>query len=138
MRNSIYNKNNKLPSSTNPFSLWHTVENNQKCNKFTSEIAQLCMTNEQDKRWILCVDGNDSEVYRLAESVDKSKFLRVNGQQNKIPFDKIQSTLLKGNCSTIVLCDPAFSPQELRTLQLCAVQGQTKVIVLNNSKPTMH
>jgi len=86
----------------------------------------------------LCVDSEESDLLELAKSIDTSKLLRVNGQNKSISFDKIQRTLLKGNCSTVVLCESKFSAQELRSLRICAKRGNTQCIVVNKQKPQLH
>ncbi len=142
MKQTICNKNNMLAKETSSNMIkrnaWLRIENN-KSNRFVSnELIDVCRTQQQDKRWILCVDGNDSDVYQLAEHLDSNKLLRVNGQHKSVGFDKIQRTLLKGNCSTVVLCDPDFTAQQLRSLQICAQRGNTKCIIVNKHCQQLH
>lgn len=142
MFNNINNKNSKLKaidaglhSHSQP---WLQIANAEEGNFFANELVQVCRSKQQDKRWILCVDSNEKAVLQLAEQVDKNKLLRVNGQHKSVEFEKIQRTLLKGNCSTVVLCDSQFSAQQLRSLQICAERGNTQCIVINKINQQLH
>ncbi|KGJ99613.1 hypothetical protein [Thalassotalea sp. ND16A] len=117
---------------------WFKVETVNDDAFFSADLAKVCIKNQQQKRWILCVDGDDSRVQSLAKSIDKSKLLRVNGQHQPIAFDKIARALLKGNCSTVILCDPQLSEEQLLMLQSCAKHGKTECIVVKNTPKQLH
>ncbi|MDG1734105.1 MAG: hypothetical protein P8M49_04075 [Thalassotalea sp.] len=132
------NLNDELATINSAINNWLSVENNNSNTFFADKLVKVCQSKQQDKRWILCVDSEESDLLELAKSIDTSKLLRVNGQNKSISFDKIQRTLLKGNCSTVVLCESKFSAQELRSLRICAKRGNTQCIVVNKQKPQLH
>lgn len=126
---------NEFASSSIVINNWLSVENNSSNTFFADKLVKVCQAKQQDKRWILCVDSEESDLLELAKSIDTSKLLRVNGQKKSISFDNIQRTLLKGNCSTVVLCESKFTEQQLRALRICAKRGNTQCIVVNKQKP---
>lgn len=79
------------------------------------------------------INPENELISQLVETgtVDISKVLRVSPQKNPIDINKIQKTLLRGNCSVVVLCNTEFSELEMQTLLACAEKGNTHCIVLN-------
>ncbi|MEW6998599.1 hypothetical protein AADZ86_12960 [Colwelliaceae bacterium BS250] len=142
MQNTLTNKNKALglgfTHTNNHSDTWLKIADDTKDNFFANELVQVCHSKQQDKRWILCVDSDDKDLLQLSKQVDKNKLLRVNGQHKNVEFDKIQRALLRGNCSTVVLCDTKFSAQQLRSLQICAQRGNTQCIIVNKAKQQLH
>ncbi|WOH38667.1 hypothetical protein RI844_05470 [Thalassotalea fonticola] len=138
MNNSIALKNSNLNTNIKLNQTWFNIKHVDNEQFFSSDLAKVCAKNQKQKRWILCVDGDESSLQTLAENVDTSKILRVNGQRQPIAFDKIARALLKGNCSTVILCDHDFSERQLMMLQSCARQGNTECIVVNKKQNQLH
>ncbi|WNC73781.1 hypothetical protein RGQ13_07260 [Thalassotalea psychrophila] len=138
MNKSITIKNSNLNANIGLNQSWFKIKHVDNEQFFSNDLAEVCAKNQQQKRWILCVDSDESSLQTLADTVDKSKILRVNGQHQPIAFDKIARTLLKGNCSTVILCDHDFSERQLMMLQSCAKQGNTECIVVNKKQNQLH
>lgn len=102
-----------------------------------NEIAKICRRNQQQKRWILCINSNNKQLKQLAEDIDTSKLLRVGGHHN-ISLEHIKQTLLKGNCSTVVIYHSNFAHKQLMELQHCAQIGNTQCIISTQGGKTLH
>ena len=142
MNNDILNNNNNLKNirniDNNYNNPWFQVRSIDSNDFYTNELIEKCTKNQQQKRWILCIDGDEMCVQSLAANIDRSKLLQVNGQHQPVAFDKIARALLKGNCSTVILCDPQFTEQQMLMLQSCAKHGNTECIIINKSKKNLH
>mgnify|MGYP002280657029 CR=1 FL=1 len=140
MATSYSNKINQLTSyscnnATNIAWLDIRNLNNSECVK--DEFINICQQHHRDKRWILMIAPQDKDIAYLNKSdqVNHGKILRVNSQ--KVKLTNIESTLAKGNCSAVVLCNADFGQQQLSLFNACAKQGNTQCIVLTNST-TLH
>ncbi len=141
MQNHNHYKNNNLESQaaiSTPINNWLKVTNITEIGHHKDKISSICRKYQQQKRWILCVNGNDQQMRQLAKQVDKSKLLRVNGQKSDVSFEQIKEVLIKGNCSTVVLYQSAYNQQQLLTLQQCAQLGNTQCVVINCHANTLH
>lgn len=105
---------------------------------YHADILNVCKRNQLQKRWILCVDGKEAYVQQLAKNIDKSKLLRVNGHHQPIGFDKVARALLKGNCSTVILCETNFTTEQIDILKGYARQGNTQCILVNSTTSQLH
>lgn len=117
---------------------WVKVEQAHSSSFYRDTLAKVCLKNQQQKRWVLCVDGDDDDVLTLADNIDKSKFLRVQGHHQPVAFDKIARALLKGNCSTVILNNPQLTDSQIIILHSCAKQGNTECIIVNKTQPNLH
>ncbi|NMP16643.1 hypothetical protein [Thalassotalea sp. Y01] len=135
MNQQLLNKDAILNGHNNR---WLTITSPENAQAMTQDLALLCQHNQQQKRWILCVDSDDLDIQPLAEKIDCSKLLRVNGQHQPLAFEKIATTLLRGNCSTVIIWDQTFSESQLQMLQSCAKHGNTECIIVNSAKSVLH
>ena len=117
---------------------WVKVKQANSAKFYGETLAKVCLKNQQQKRWVLCVDGDDEDVLTLADNIDKSKFLRVQGHQQPVAFDKIARALLKGNCSTVILNNPQLTDSQIILLHSCAKQGNTECIIVNKAQSKLH
>ncbi len=135
MKTSYSNKFNQLTnySVNNTTKIaWLDIRNLTDPECVKDEFINICQQYHQDSRWILMVAPQDKDIAYLSKSdqVNHDKILRVNSQ--KVKLANIESTLAKGNCSAVVLCNADFGQQQLSLFNACAKQGNTQCIVLTN------
>lgn len=131
-------KNKQINNKFNSTHSWDGIALTNSSQADRDNLLNVCKINQRQKRWILCVDGKDADVQQLAEYIDQSKLLLVNGQHRPIAFDKIARALLKGNCSTVILCEENFSKKQIEKLKTCAQHGNTQCILLNQASTQLH
>lgn len=123
-------KKNDLSSSSN----WLTIKNSKYNVGLATEFVNICQQYDQDDRWILMIDPEEKDIILLNKSkqINRSKILRINSKKVKLDSKNIKTTLAKGNCSAIILCDTKFVQQQLFSFNQYAKQGNTQCIVLNS------
>jgi len=128
----IQNKNTDLSIKSH----WLTVKNSNYNLGLVNEFVDICQQYDQDERWILMIDPQEKDIALLNQSrqVNRSKILRINSKKVKLNSTNIKTTLAKGNCSAIILCNTQFAQQQLSSFNQYAKQGNTQCIVLNSSQ----
>jgi len=132
---SINNNHAIKPYLTEAYSKL-TVKNPNNKVSLANEFVNICQQYDQDERWILMIDPQEKDIAFLNQNkqINRSKILRVNSNKVKLDSKNIKSTLAKGNCSAIILCDSKFAKQQLTSFNQYAKQGNTQCIVLNSTQ----
>jgi len=124
-----------------------SVENHKE---LSSKYADICHQHEQEKKWVLFINPEESSLEQLANvhGVDISKVLCVSFKgKNKInnlldeksahlDIEQIQSVLSRGNCSAVILSNASFSTDEITALDSSARLGETQCVLLRNNRKT--
>ncbi|WP_371185351.1 hypothetical protein [Thalassotalea maritima] len=113
---------------------WLPIQADLKYSAIDFDINKVCKQNQHQRRWILCIDLESNDVQGLAKHVDHGKLLRVNGEGKPISFEKIMTTLQRGNCSTVIIGSAHFSQSQLAILQRCAEHGRTECIIKRQNR----
>ena len=122
---------------------YESAENNQE---LTFHYANICQQYNQDKKWVLFINPEESSLEQLAHThgVDISKVLCVSFKgKNKVKnllnehsahldIEQIKSVLCRGNCSAVILSNASFSEQELTALNSSAQSGETQCVILKH------
>ena len=106
-------------------------ESNDK--NFTKELSELCLTHQNNKKWILVIDDEKHTLSELSSQkiIDTSKILHINNRKVKVNANNIETALTKGNCSAIVLGRNNFQAEQLSYLSDCAKLSNTAFVVLD-------
>jgi len=129
--------NNKLIS--NNYTPWFNIENIETNSQITQLYNAICQQHKHEKKWILMINPEDETLETLAHvtNIDTSKILRVNIKENSLNLKSIKNTLIKGNCSAIIMSDTHLKSEEMSQLSYSAKQGKTQCILVNNAN-TVH
>ncbi|MEW6991724.1 hypothetical protein AADZ91_13705 [Colwelliaceae bacterium 6441] len=124
-------KKNELTQSPN----WIDIRNINNALQLSNQYEDICRQHKLNNKWILMVNPEDDSLALLSKSkrVDTSKILKINTNITKVNLQSIGSTLCKGNCSAVVLCNPSLKNEEIEQLKQYAEKGQTTCIVLTNN-----
>ncbi|MDN3651241.1 hypothetical protein QWY77_00390 [Thalassotalea ponticola] len=133
MNQAINNLNRSFYNSNR----WLTLASDQPHQTMTFDLLSRCSKNQQQKRWILCVGGDETDLQPLTKHIDHEKLLRVYPNLKPITFEQIVNALLRGNCSTIIIWDKQFNASQLDILKSSAKHGKTECIIVNHHK-TLH
>ncbi len=104
-----------------------------------NEYANICSQYRSTKRWIMMVDPEEESLEQLvlSESIDPTRVLKVNSRHHPVKLNNIERTLLKGNCSALILCNPKLKNNEVSQLTKMAAMSDTQCIILN-TKQKLH
>jgi cell division inhibitor SulA len=143
--NMSYNKNQGSPLHSGDWLQLANVNNHQE---LTSHYATICQQHDQEKKWVLFINPEESSLEQLAQThgVDISKVLCVSFKgKNKtqhlcdensahLDVDQIKKVLCRGNCSAVILSNANFSADDMVILDQSARVGETQCIVLKNQR----
>ncbi|TMM44765.1 hypothetical protein [Colwellia ponticola] len=121
-----------------------SVANHQE---LSSHYVTICQQYNQDKKWLLFINPEESSLEQLAQShgVDVSKVLCVSFKgKNKtnnltdinsahLDIEHIKNVLRRGNCSAVILSNASFDTDEIIALNDCARLGETRCVLLKNT-----
>ena len=62
----------------------------------------------------------------------------MNANKVNVNVEHIKKTLLKGNCSAMILSNAQFNQAEMNELSRCAALGKTQCIVLQQTTTKLH
>ena len=115
------------------------VRNINEKQTMAEEFVNICQQYEQDQRWVLMIDPQAADIAYLSENknINLAKILRVSSQKVKLDMANIKTTLAKGNCSAIILCNATLAEHQLLILDHYAKLGNTQCIILKNT-PVLH
>jgi cell division inhibitor SulA len=139
-------KFNTLNNSTNLSSTnkvnneqWLDIRNIENDGELSRHYANICQQHKLEKKWILMInpEGKSLEQLVINSNIDTSKILKINDKKVNLNLENIATALSKGNCSAVILRNTCFEKEQLSALMLCAKEGNTQCIVLNNSA-TIH
>lgn len=99
---------------------------------FTKALANICLSFQQKKKWILVINSATQSIKELANhiNIDSSKILNIDVNKIKVEFNNIELAVSKGNCSAIVLCEKSFSHQQIAQLKAKAENTKTSLVIL--------
>lgn len=146
--NSVNTLNNHVtctPLNKQSWLAYANAENNQE---LSSHYATICQQYEQDKKWVLFINPEESSLEQLANThgVDVSKVLCVSFKgKNKVNYllnehsahldiEQIKKVLCRGNCSAVILSNASFADDEITALDNCARLGETQCVLLKNQR----
>lgn len=125
--------NNKTPLRAN----WLQRTNVNNDFELSNQYAQICQQHEQEKKWVLFINPEESSIEQLAKThdIDVSKILMVNYKNSistntKIDLERVKSVLSKGNCSAVILSNTDFKNEEIAQLENSACEGKTQCVLL--------
>jgi len=118
---------------------WFDIKNMENNSQITQLYNAICQQHKHEKKWILMINPEDETLETLANvnNIDASKILRVNIKENKLNLKSIKNTLIKGNCSAVIMSDTHLKSDELSQLSFSAKKGKTHCILVNNAN-TLH
>ena len=98
----------------------------------TNEVANLCITHQNNRKWILVIDGEEQAISALnsQQEIDTSKILHINNRKVNVNANNIETALSKGNCSAVVLGKNNLQADQITYLNACAKQSNTTFVVL--------
>jgi len=104
-----------------------------------NEYANICSQYKSTERWIMMVDPEADSLEQLVmdHSIDPTRVLRVSSRHHPVKLNNIERTLLKGNCSALILCNPKLKSKEVSKLTKVVAQSDTQCIILN-TKHKLH
>jgi len=114
---------------------WCNVIRVKNSYDLSEKYQKICQNHHDDNKWILMINPeNDSlEQLSMMGKINPEKILKVNVNKVNINLEHIKNTLLKGNCSAIILSNAHYSQAELDEISRCAAIGKTQCILLQKS-----
>ncbi len=133
--NLALNSRIKTASKSALPSAWCNVIRVKNSYDLSEKYQNICQNHHDDNKWILMINPeNDSlEQLSMMGKINPEKILKVNANKVNISLEHIKSTLLKGNCSAIILSNAHYSQAELDEISRCAAIGKTHCILLQKS-----
>lgn len=109
------------------------LKNNVVDFKQANKITDLCLSHQQNKKWILLIDSDEKarDVISADNNIDKSKILHINSDKVRLSANNIETALSTGNCSAVVLLENNLQQEQLSHLNKCAQASNTTFMVLD-------
>jgi hypothetical protein len=129
-----YNKyNNTINAHISEVSIDSSLNTKSREQTLAEHVSSLCITHQASKKWILLIDDEEATVSALSNehSIDKSKILHINNRKVTVNANNIETALLKGNCSAIVLANNTFQQEQISHLSSYAAKTNTTFLVLD-------
>ena len=130
----------KTPSSFVSNKRWCNIIHVTSAVDLSEKYQSICQNHQIDGKWILMINPENESLDQLSTmgKIKPEKILKVNANKVNINLEHIKRTLLKGNCSAIILSNAQFSPVEMSELSSCASLGKTQCIVLQQTTTKLH
>ena len=129
--NNSFNKKSTLNAN------WIQLTNVNDDFELSSQYANICQQHEQEKKWILFINPEETSIEHLANNhgIDVSKVLMVNfkissNTEKNTDLEHVKSALSKGNCSAVILSNTNFKDEEISQLESSACEGKTQCVLL--------
>tara|TARA_R110000737_G_scaffold317535_1_gene328240 strand:- start:9994 stop:10464 length:471 start_codon:yes stop_codon:yes gene_type:complete len=113
-------------------SAWCNVIRVKNSYDLSEKYQNICQIHHNDNKWILMINPeNDSlEQLSMMGKINPEKILKVNVNKVNINLEHIKNTLLKGNCSAIILSNAHYNNAQLKEISRSAALGKTQCIIL--------
>lgn len=135
--NLLVNSLTKSTSITANKRQWCNIVNVKDVCDISDNYLSICQTHCADNKWILMINPDDKPLVQLSSEgkIDPAKILKVNANKVNVNFIHIKNTLLKGNCSAIILAKTEFNQKQIAELSTYAEQGKTQCILVQQTMP---
>jgi len=140
----VLNKNNNN-LTTNPIvkqarksstpNAWCNIIRVNSSGDLSEKYQDICQNHHNDNKWILMINPENDSLDQLSNmgKINPEKILKVNANKVNISLEHIKNTLLKGNCSAMILSNAHYNKAQLQEISRCAAQGKTQCIILQKS-----
>ena len=129
--NSVMDKPREINLSTP----WCNVVQVNSAYDLSEKYQNICQNHHAANKWILMINPENESLEQLSNlgKIDPAKILKVNANKVNVSFEHIKNTLLKGNCSAMILSDTNYSQVQLKEISRCAALGKTQCILLQKA-----
>ena len=129
---------NKQEAVNDP-TLWLNVKELSNENSIAEQYSKFYSQYHVKNKWILMInpENNSFDNMQNLPKENLSRILRVHSNKVNVKIENIETALLKGNCSAVILNNTSFNSEELAQLYKSAKKGNTQCIILNN-KASIH
>ena len=129
---------NKQEAVNDP-TLWLNVKELSNENLLAEQYSKIYSQYQVKNKWILMInpENNSFDNMQNIPKENLSRILRVHSNKVNVKIENIETALLKGNCSAVILNNTSFNSEELAQLYKSAKKGNTQCIILNN-KASIH
>lgn len=126
--------------SLNKVKRWCNIIHVTSAIDLSEKYQRICQKHYADNKWILMINPENEPLDQLSNMgrINPEKILQVNASKVTVNFYHIKKTLLKGNCSAIILSNAQFNQVEMAELSRCAALGQTQFILLQRGTEKLH
>ena len=124
---------NKQEAVNDP-TLWLNVKELSNENLLAEQYSKIYSQYQVKNKWILMInpENNSFDNMQNIPKENLSRILRVHSNKVNVKIENIETALLKGNCSAVILNNTSFNSEELAQLYKSAKKGNTQCIILNN------
>ncbi|MFD2166893.1 hypothetical protein ACFSJY_11560 [Thalassotalea euphylliae] len=112
---------------------WFEVNSIDSNHTAAQKIRLIQERFKETKKWVLVITNDQSAGINLPSFEQAtSKILRVHANKVSVKSHNITNTLLKGNCSAVVLCDASLSESEVLSIEKSANEGKTLCVLMQS------
>lgn len=114
---------------------WCQVVNVTNKQDFIGNYQKFCKKYQHGNKWILMINPENDALCELSlqDEISTNRILKIDTRKVNVNFKHLKQTLLRGNCSAVILSHEKFTPAELEELTDYAQEGATKLIVLKQN-----
>jgi len=125
----------KKPHQSSSSSAWCNIIRVNNSGDLSERYQDICQNHHDDNKWILMINPENNSLDQLSSmgKINPEKILKVNANKVNVSLEHIKNTLLKGNCSAVILSNVHYNQIELNEISRCAAQGKTQCILLQKT-----
>ena len=125
----------KIASETSITSTWCNIVSVDSSYDLSKKYHDICQHHHDENKWILMINPENDSLEQLSNmgKINPEKILKVNANKVNVSIEHIKKTLLKGNCSAMILANANFNQSQLNEISRCAAIGKTHCILLQKS-----
>ena len=130
----------KAPLSVSTSKQWCNIIQVTSAIELSEKYQNICQSHHTDNKWILMINPENESLDQLSSmgKINPNKILKVNANKVNVNVEHIKKTLLKGNCSAMILSNAQFNQTEMNELSRCAALGKTQCILLQQAVSKLH
>ena len=108
--------------------------------ELSEKYQSICQHHGNENKWILMINPENEPLDQLSNlgKINPAQILKVNANKVNVNLEHIKNTLLKGNCSAMILSNAQFSEAEISEISNCAALGKTHCIMLQKTVSQLH
>ncbi len=136
INNNLNIKNTiNIANSTSLTSTWCNIVNVNSAYDLSKKYHDICQHHHDENKWILMINPENDSLEQLSNmgKINPAKILKVNANKVNVSIEHIKKTLLKGNCSAMILANANYNQAQLNEISRCAAIGKTHCIFLQKT-----